>query len=212
MPSRNYSSTANVRSLVGGIAAAATVMRVDNDAAGHGWPTLPFIAVIERGSAKEELVLVTGGVQVAGTTHADWTITRAFDQPAARAVDHATGMKVEHVTAAIDFREAQSRLDALEAIDMPVLTDSTTASSTSAPSTWPAGISRRYVTETGSWPAAWGQVETIKAGGDVIQRYTAFVTGRAFWRTAQAATDAWKPWNEVAELKSTGGAGLMGTV
>lgn len=137
MPTRNYSSVAEKLKLTAGIGAADTTITTDKDA--PGWPFFPAVAAIERGTSNEELVLITGTPAVN-----QFTVTRGFDDTTAKT--HPNGAAVEHVTSAADFREAQSRLDQLEAWDT---TDLGLRVSTDPPSTYPHGMSMCTMDGTG---------------------------------------------------------------
>lgn len=105
MPTRNYSSIAQPTSITTDITAGQTTMSVGSSA---GYPATPFVAAINHTQpGKAEAVLVTG---ISGLT---WTVTRGFDGTPAR--DHKAGASVVHTAIALDYREAQQRMDALEA-------------------------------------------------------------------------------------------------
>lgn len=69
-----------------------------------GWPSVPFTAVLDIGTASQEPVDVTN---VVGTT---WTITRAID--GTLGFQHGVGATVTHGDIGRDFREARSHIDA----------------------------------------------------------------------------------------------------
>lgn len=105
MPTRNYSSIAQPTSITADITAGATTLDVGSNA---GYPAPPFVAAINHTQpGKAEAVLVTA---VSGLT---WTVTRGVDGTTARA--HTAGASVVHTAIGLDYREAQQRLDALEA-------------------------------------------------------------------------------------------------
>lgn len=183
---RNYSSTAKPRALVANIDAAATTFSVTRIAAGDGWPIAPAIAVLERGTSGEELVLITAAGLNADSTQANWTVVRAFNGTAAKA--HPAGAKVEHVTAGADmtqFAQGTWELDSNDPLGV---------AASRLPHSYPRGYSRHYVTETMGYPSAWGTVETFSWGGDTVQRYTSFLDTQVWVRTAAAGANAWKPW------------------
>jgi hypothetical protein len=66
--------------------------------------TYPFILILDRGTASEEVVLCTAA---AGTT---LTVTRGYDSTSA--FSHATGASVQHGISAIDPREANAHVNA----------------------------------------------------------------------------------------------------
>ena len=127
MTLRNYSSTAAETTLSGGVDASTTTLTVS---ATTGFPATPFVLSIDAGAAAQELVLVTN---VAGTT---LTVTRAYDSTVGAA--HDTGAVVAHSHAALDFREANSHINAwsgvhglvgsvVGATDAQILTNKTVA-------------------------------------------------------------------------------------
>ena len=127
MTLRNYSSTAAETTLSGGVDASTTTLAVS---ATTGFPATPFVLSIDAGAAAQELVLVTN---VAGTT---LTVTRAYDSTVGAA--HDTGAVVAHSHAALDFREANSHINAwsgvhglvgsvVGATDAQILTNKTVA-------------------------------------------------------------------------------------
>lgn len=105
MSVRNFSSTAAETTLSSGVDGSTTTLQVS---ATTGFPTVPFILAIDAGAAAQELVLVTN---VAGTT---LTVTRAYDSTVASA--HSTGAAVVHSHGAIDFREANSHVNATSGV------------------------------------------------------------------------------------------------
>lgn len=66
-------------------------------------PTYPFILILDRTTASEEVVLVTGG---SGNT---FTVTRGYDSTTA--FSHDSGATVEHGISAIDPREANEHVN-----------------------------------------------------------------------------------------------------
>jgi hypothetical protein len=97
---RNYSNTAAQSTLSASIAATDTTITLINYV---GDPTPPFTAALARGTANEEIVLVTG---VAGSTA---TVTRAYDGTTAKA--QAAGTTFQEVVVALDFREANNHVN-----------------------------------------------------------------------------------------------------
>lgn len=123
MTLRNFSSSAAEAILAAGISAANTTIQVSGTT---GFPAAPFTLAIDAGTSAQELVLVTG---VAGTT---LTVTRGYDSTVA--TTHEVGAKVQHSHGAIDFREANSHVNAITDVHgmtaaafTPVLTGSGTA-------------------------------------------------------------------------------------
>lgn len=101
MTTRNFSSTAISTTLTGGVTAVAATLPV---AATTGFPAAPFILCLEPGTANQEVVLVTA---VAGL---NLTATRGYDSTTA--VSHNAGAVVQHSHAAIEFREANTHVNA----------------------------------------------------------------------------------------------------
>jgi hypothetical protein len=100
MALRNYSSTAQRTTLTGSMTNVATTVTV---AATTGFPTVPFIGIIDPDTVNEEVVLVTN---VATLT---LTMTRGYDSTSA--VAHNSGVPFQHGFAAIDFREPNAVLN-----------------------------------------------------------------------------------------------------
>lgn len=105
MALRNYSSTAAQATLSAGVDASATTLSVS---ATTGFPATPFVLAVDADAAAQELVLVTN---VAGTS---LTVTRGYDSTVASS--HSTGAVVQHSHAAIDFREANSHVNATSGV------------------------------------------------------------------------------------------------
>lgn len=101
MATRNFSSTAAQVTLSAGVNSSATTLGVS---ATTGFPATPFILAVDAGAAAQELVLVTN---VAG---ANLTVTRGYDSTVA--VSHDAGAVVQHSHGAIDFREANTHVNA----------------------------------------------------------------------------------------------------
>lgn len=93
MASRNYSNIAVETTLQSGIGSGDTSLTV---ASSSGWPTTPFMLVIDPGTANEELVLV--GSKTGNTFE---SLTRGFGGTSA--VAHNAGVDVKHVSVAEDY-------------------------------------------------------------------------------------------------------------
>lgn len=104
MTARNYSNLAVNATVPLGVPAstAGTSMTfvVDNAA---GYPAPPFVGALDRGTNSEEIVLVT---VVTGTSI---TALRGYDNTSPMA--HSPGVIFEHVTAAIDYSEANTHVN-----------------------------------------------------------------------------------------------------
>lgn len=191
MSTRNYSNVARPLQITGAMTAAQTTVPLSNVAA-TGWPAFPFAAALERGTSQEELVLVIGSTADLDGKLISWTVNRAYGDTTAKA--HPSGAKIEHVTNAVDFRQFASGTNEI--------TDNISASR--LPRSYPEGFSRMYVVDTGGWPGQWGNVDTIRRGVDVTQRYMAVVDGQFWWRHAYSTADVWQPWQRVADGREAG--------
>ena len=94
MPKRNYSNVAAPQTLSGAVSNTATTLTVGSTT---GYPAVPFLLGLERGTANEEVVLCTA------TTATTFTVTRGYDGTTGKA--HAAGSLVEHTVAAVDYRQ-----------------------------------------------------------------------------------------------------------
>lgn len=101
MALRNFSSTAAATTLAAGVTSSSTTLTVS---ATTGFPAAPFVLAVGADSAAQELVLVTN---VAGTI---LTVTRGYDSTVAAA--HIAGTAVAHSHGGIDFREANTHVNA----------------------------------------------------------------------------------------------------
>jgi hypothetical protein len=104
MTARNYSNTATEATLTGSVTAGDTSITL---AAFAGFPSAPFTAAIDRGTATEEIVLVTA---VSGSTV---TATRGYDSTTAKS--HSAGATFLHVVVAKDYAEAALHANAVAA-------------------------------------------------------------------------------------------------
>ena len=105
MSLRQYAN-APATALSASLTAIATTCDVDSIT---GLPiTYPFILILDRGTASEEVVLVTSG------TGTSLTITRGYD--GTTAFSHASGASVEHGISAIDPREANAHVNATDGV------------------------------------------------------------------------------------------------
>lgn len=101
MARRYYSSTAGSTTLTADITAGATSATVSSAV---GYPTTPFFLTIDRGTASEEVVLVTN------RSGNNLTITRGQDGTVGYA--HLGGAVVEHTFTATDADEANAHVNA----------------------------------------------------------------------------------------------------
>lgn len=105
MSLRNYAN-APATALAGSVSALVATITVDSIT---GLPiSYPFILILDRGTAAEEVVLVTAG------TGTNLTVTRGYDSTTAFA--HTSGAVVEHGISAIDPREANAHANATGAV------------------------------------------------------------------------------------------------
>lgn len=97
---RYYSSTAVSASLTAGITSGATTLTVDSTA---GFPgSFPYTLILERDTANQEVIKVTGA---AGTT-----LTVVRGQDGTSGITHSIGATVEHGVSAQDFDEPQAHI------------------------------------------------------------------------------------------------------
>lgn len=102
MSRRHYSNLAPAVTTTGSLTASATSVTVTSVT---GFPGLvPWVAAIERGTASEELVLITAAV---GTS---LTITRGYGSTTGKA--HSSGVPFEHVIDATDIDESNAHVNA----------------------------------------------------------------------------------------------------
>lgn len=98
---RNYANVAQPTSLTSDIGINDTTLPVVSTA---GYPSTPFTIVLERGQPNEEVVLVQGKT---GTSFTD--CVRGYDSTDKNS--HLATSPVEHVVAAIDYREANEHVN-----------------------------------------------------------------------------------------------------
>lgn len=105
MSIRNYTNTGQTSTLVAAIGATDTSFTLNNYA---GDPTPPFTAALARGTATEEVILVTA---VNVNTVA---VTRGYDGTQAQA--QGAGTTFQEVVVALDYREANQHVNATTAV------------------------------------------------------------------------------------------------
>jgi len=101
MARRHYSNTAQPVALTASATNVATSLQVSTTA---GYPATPFTIGVERGTADEEIMLVTA---VPDGTH--FTVTRGYDGTTAKA--HDDGSSVEHCVIAMDYDQANEHVN-----------------------------------------------------------------------------------------------------
>lgn len=101
MSRRHYNNTAVPVALTAAITTGATSLPVASTA---GFPSTPFTIGIERGTANEEVCLVTA---VPDSTH--FTATRGYDGTTAKA--HDINKPVEHCVCSMDYDEANAHVN-----------------------------------------------------------------------------------------------------
>jgi len=101
MTTRNFSNTTTAGALTAPASPSATIVGVSGFA---NYPAVPFTATIERGTATEEIVLVTA------VNSGNLTVTRGYNGTAA--TTHLAGGTVEHTAVALDFSEANAHVNA----------------------------------------------------------------------------------------------------
>lgn len=108
MSTRYYSNSASQAALASAIGATDTAIAFTSGSF-TGYPTqYPYTAAIARGTADEEIVLVTAA---SGDTA---TVTRAFDGTTGKA--HGAGATFTEVVVALDYREANDHVNATSAV------------------------------------------------------------------------------------------------
>ena len=113
MARRGFSNTASTLSLFGTLDGVSATNSITLTAAPTGWPsTLPYFAVVDPGTASEEVVSVTAA---SGTS---MTITRgsAMTTPYGSATkSHQNGALIKHVASAADYDEANAHVNVVGA-------------------------------------------------------------------------------------------------
>lgn len=103
MSRRNYTNSASVGTITGVLNNTDTTTTVVlSSGSPSGWPSTPCTAAINLTAADEEVVLVT---TISGTSV---TFTRGYNGSTTRA--HTAGATLTHVSAAIDFDEANAHI------------------------------------------------------------------------------------------------------
>lgn len=97
---RNYINGAPLLPLAVDVSESAVTLEVSSTA---GFPTVPFVIAMERGTVNEEVVLCTA------KTATTFTVTRGWDSTTAK--EHSAGAAIEHTTAAIDYNEANAHIN-----------------------------------------------------------------------------------------------------
>lgn len=105
MTLRNFTNTATTATLTSSIAAPDTGATLTSFSS---YPSPPFTAVLDRGTASEEVVLVTA---VSGATV---TMTRGYDGTTAKS--HAAGASFQHAVVAKDLAEANAHVNAVTGV------------------------------------------------------------------------------------------------
>lgn len=98
MAARNYSGNAAATTLTADLAAGATSFSITS---GTNYPSANFVLTIDRGTSKEEKVLVGSR-----TGESCSSVTRGFDSTTDQS--HTAGATVEHTSSAADFSEANT--------------------------------------------------------------------------------------------------------
>lgn len=103
MAVRNFINGAPLLTLTVGVDTVGITLEVTSTA---GFPEVPFIIALERGTANEEVVLCTA------KTATTFTVTRGWDGTVGKS--HSIGAALEHTTAAIDYNEANDHINDTE--------------------------------------------------------------------------------------------------
>lgn len=179
MTTRNYSNTgsdAEVAVLIGPSAVSAAL------ASFSGFPSAPFIAALDPDTVDEEIVLVTAVVS------STVTITRAYDGTTAKS--HSAGAKFRHVASALDFREANTHVNATSGVhgvagslvgttDTQTLSNKTLTSPTLTSPTVTGTLSGASATWSGSVTIPTAAIVTLTVSGNSTLTGTLGVTGTA---------------------------------
>lgn len=209
MPRHNYSSIAVRTELTTALTSTATGLGVGN---ASGYPAAPFTIVIDRGTASEEICVVTA---VSGL---NFTVTRGAEGTAA--VSHSIGATLEHAVTARDYTDSAFLGDAgTQNFSGPITSagqikgDAVAATNgvTGASLTVTNGVSAGSVTATngvsGATVTASGQVK-----GDSVAA-TAGVTGASVTATGQVKGDSLAATNGITGASATvTSASVSGTV
>lgn len=105
MTARNYSNTSTEAALSGSITSGDTTFSLTSYS---GFPSVPYTAAIDRGTASEEIVLITA--DSSGTV----TATRGYDGTTAKS--HSASAQFLHVVVAKDYEEANDHINASAAV------------------------------------------------------------------------------------------------
>lgn len=100
MALRKYQNNVQPTSLSSSTTSSATTLNVSSTA---GFPAVPFTVGVDRGTASEEVCLVSA------VTPTTMTVTRGFD--GTTGVSHNSAAAVEHCVCALDYREANSHIE-----------------------------------------------------------------------------------------------------
>jgi hypothetical protein len=196
---RNYSNVSVATTLPVGITSGSATFDV---ASASGYPTTPFTAVLDKGTAAEEVILVTN---VAGTSPATVTATRGYDGSTAKS--HSANATLQHYAIGQDYRDTQTHIAASAGVhgrtgDLVGTTDAQTVSGKTLSS---STLSGDTAVSTASTPGL--KVQKGGAGFTPDLLLLTLEDGTTMVAKVTAAGDA-----TVHNLTATGTAAVTGTV
>ena len=107
---RGFSNVATPVTLVGTLAASGSSAVITVSATPSGWPaTLPYFAVIDLGTASEEVVQVTAQAGTSMTITRGGSLTSTYGSTTKA---HSNGATISHVATAQDYDEANAHTNA----------------------------------------------------------------------------------------------------
>lgn len=182
-PSRYYSSTAAKTTLADSISSSATSLTLS--AASNLPAQYPYTLILEKDTANEEVVEVTGLVG------SSYQITRNIDNSGAKA--HAVGANVEHGVSARDF--ADSRLHEVATTGVHGITGDVVGTGGAQTITGTKTFSSAIITSAGNLNMATYRITNIpttptSSTDAVNQAYVTSISGSASDAAASAASAA----------------------
>lgn len=199
MAKQNYTNTASVATVSGStVSSGATSMTVANFS---GWPSVPFWAIVNRGTVSAEVVKVTN---VAGST---LTISRGQDGTTASS--HNVGETVEHIIPAYAANLAESHPEVTTGAHGitgdPV---GTTQAQTLTNKTYRGAHTAVFSDTTPAFTAGFSSTaDNTNAKDGFVHANTAADPDRAAFRATQAGADRFVVFNDgTAQITPSGSA------